>query len=127
MKGASKTKRNKELVAYYRSGRLASECAEKFGISRERVRQILTEMKVKSRSRAESRRIMAERGLIVPAYTYKERPLGPVDKKREGKIIRLIDSGLSYGRTAKKLGVTRNAVAGALHRYRLRTEYETRA
>jgi hypothetical protein len=37
-------------------------------------------------------------------------------RQRDAQIAALIDGGLTYGQVAKKLGVTRNVVAGALHR-----------
>jgi len=119
--------RNRAIVAAYEGGRTMQHIADEHGITRERVRQILFRARVKIRpsspefwpaeSRERWRKKLRENG-----------------KKRAGKIgpqqaraVEMVRRGSTFSEAAKACGLTRNAVAGACHRQRVKAGVETKS
>ncbi|MEM8937127.1 MAG: helix-turn-helix domain-containing protein [Pseudomonadota bacterium] len=116
MTGTGIRARNEAICEQYLSGDLYPEIAEKFGISKERVRQILNNKGVEIRPRCESVRISIKKGRFAKAAL----PTGPQDAARETRVVRLVGDGMSYRQAAKELGISRSAVAGIVRRYKKR-------
>lgn len=111
------SERNKEIARLYQSGLQMQAVGARFGITKERVRQILTRMGVPRRSAAEyarseeSRERSRQIGLRVMGHL-KGKILVP-ELERAAQLVR---DGKSYSEAAGELGITRSQVAGICHR-----------
>lgn len=113
-----KTERDKDLVRDYCSGALRCELAEKFGISNERVRQILVKHNIKARPRKETIAIAVSKGLWRDCRNLgSDHPIRVKASMRQVEAVKLVNAGFSYSQIAKRLGVTRSTVAGLVFRH----------
>lgn len=103
--------RDRRIAAEYDSGLCAQEIAERHNLTRERVRQILKRDGCRMRSPRAARENMYARG----RWPTKREPLEKA-LRREDEASQLKASGLTYSQIARRLGVSRSAVAGLIHR-----------
>jgi DNA-binding CsgD family transcriptional regulator len=115
--------RNKEIARLYGTGLSMDKIGQQYGITRERVRQILVRLGVERRSAAEYARSDEARAR---AREVGLRLMGHL----KGKILvpeleeaaRLVRNGASYNDAAKRLGLSRNQVAGICHRLGIKSK-----
>lgn len=117
--------RNKRIVADYKSGLSYEEVAQRHGICRERVGQIIRSIapgEIRSRQEAqalawrdEQKREARLRGMRSATRSSTERAV-----KRSEPVLALKDRGLSMSEIGERLDLSRNAVAGLLRRARRR-------
>lgn len=108
--------RNVEIKAAYRDNVLtAVEVAARFGVSENWVRHVSGGVPRTARTRAERNRLREEQGLPYVGFRViePERLVLP----HVSRAAQMYAEGKgSYGTIAKKLRISRNAVAGAVHR-----------
>lgn len=113
--------RNIAIAAQYQGGANCQEVADNFGLSKERVRQILIRMGIDRRrggfaavSPEQRERALAkalERTKFLARHRLLER-----DANRNDAVVAAVRAGATYGEAALAFGLTRGAVAGICDR-----------
>jgi len=115
-----RTLRNALMLNGYFEGKTLEEVGEPFGLTRERVRQVIEKLTgprqikripIRYRRSAKARVADRERGKALRISGERQR-----NPERNREIERLVTEGLSYAQVARALGVTRNVVCTVMYR-----------
>lgn len=111
--------RNEKIASLYVDGQNLREIATQYGLSGERVRQILKAAGVPRRSRSPWTPEARSKAGGVRAIQVRFRLL-EADPVRNDALADAVKGGLSFGQAARSFGVSRGTVAGVVHRAKLR-------
>lgn len=119
-------KRTKDIIFLYNSGKSLQEIGDNYGLSRERIRQILLPAEAlglvdKKRERVPDKRtIMAQklRGMErkLKRLQTVPKPSNTKNHERNTLIEKFVREGLSYSQIALKVGVSRSTVCAVMYR-----------
>lgn len=119
--------RNQEIAKAYKDGGSLRDVGAAFGISHERVRQVLTELGEPLRPHGARTEQQRAKGRAIAAQRRAERPPHEIKPEMQ-RAVALVREGFSFGAAAKLVGegLTRSAVAGACHRAGVRAVVNSR-
>ncbi len=116
--------RQKRMIARYRKGFTLQEVGDEFGVTKERIRQVLIRHGVPVRHHTESLRLHVKRGFQPKSMAGMQQPerWNADVLQREQEMLRLHEkaNGMSYSELGVMFKMTRNAVAGAIWRAKRR-------
>ena len=121
-----KTLRNRDLaiIESYRDGLSLDGVGALFGLTPERVRQILHREGAEVRSKSDAIKLSWENGNHRAAgrRSCARKPY-PQHEKRNARVLKMRDEGKTYNDIAVEVGVSRNVVAGIIHREKINQTY----
>lgn len=118
------TERNAAMAREYRAGDCLEDIGKRYGVTRERVRQILERLGVQRRSGADKFHTMPQERQAAFREAARARAAhikGQVLVPALADAMELVRQGRSYSEAARALGISRNQVAGICHRHRVKS------
>jgi len=116
--------RSQNIISLYNSGKSLQEIGDEFGLTRERVRQILLPARrlnlIKNPKRNRRSKLSHDAGKKI-ARAHREKYKVSVNFDRNRKIEILASKGFSYGEIANRVKVSRSCVCAVMYRAKRRS------